>query len=185
MARLIAKLGKVSASVRTAMRKELEGKKLIHSVEARLGSTNYWLAEPTEAGFALINKPVTKNRGRGDLEHRSYAHWIAWAGERRGFTAYLERLAPGTNHPLDVIWETPDGLVGFEVAVSTESNILSHIRAALIESDALTSLTIVAPKKTDLNRIRRNVKRDESVASVLGRVSWEVVETYLREGVSE
>ena len=42
---------------------------------------------------------------RGSITHQHVSHWIALCGEKKGYKAMCEWIAPGTKHPVDCAWE--------------------------------------------------------------------------------
>ena len=128
-----------------------------------------------------INQTPPKHKGRGGIEHTHYCHWICMVGNARGYKAQIEVLAPGTDHPTDVMWWIRDELWAFECVSRCEQNIISHLQACLIESDAISIVTIVAPQKRILESVKKSVRCELSLAPVEHKIRCDVVEEYMKE----
>jgi hypothetical protein len=145
------------------------------------------LADRQERSSALAQKLTgalaypAKGQGRGGIAHQHLAAWIAEVGRRRGHQAHTEWIVPGTNHPVDVVWQDGNSCEVFECVITAEANLASHIRACFVESSSVTSLTLVFLQKRIRDRIQRKLAGDASVQPYADRIRLEVVETFMKE----
>ena len=96
----------------------------------------------------------------------------------KGYIPYLEWIAPGTTHPVDVAVKI-DGLwVVYEVCVST-MNLSSHIEACFEKSPVVNKLIIVVATKTKLKELKKLIKSDLMMARYKGRIELNVIENYM------
>lgn len=179
VARLWDELGKLAHSIQAAVRRELEAMGLALFGEIRVGRRNVLLMLITEKGWRFLGKAAPGRRGRGGIAHTHICEWLRMLGEKHGFEARTEWVIPGTTHPLDCVW-LHDGLAeGFEVAIECIDNICSHARVCFIESNAIQTLTFIAPQKALLEKIKSRVQEDSTLVPFLDRIRYEPVETFL------
>jgi hypothetical protein len=169
-------------AVQDAIKEELEAGKFATFKTVRIGSRQLLLIELLEKAWNVVGLPPRKLRGRGDLLHRSVAHWLALVGERRGHSADVERLIPGTTHPADSAWQVKEG--GWEVfeVVATSSNLRDHLKACLLtENTPVQTVTIVAPQKSELRAIEKQIKGFPEFTFVMDRIRFLGVDDVLKE----
>ena len=156
------------------IRKELELAKLAEFQELRVSSANILLIRRSDAN--------QKHQGRGSIAHQHVAHWLREVGTRRGFTSHIEWLVPGTNHPVDVVWLTPDGKTQvFEVVIECEDNLPAHIESCFVDSQAIDNLTIVVTQKSIRARLQKELLGQFADAPFRDRIQFEIVENIMKE----
>ena len=184
VARLWETLGIPAPSTQAKVRKELEDGLLAEFAEERFGRRNVLLISPTHSGYELEGQEPPRRTGRGGIVHRHIVAWIKTWLVAQGYDANTEVVVPGTSHPADVAYETDNGmLVVYEVVVTSDDNVADHLNACFIQSAAISTVTIVAPRKSMLKQIEKAIRAEPSLASFLHRVSYEPAETFL-EAVS-
>jgi hypothetical protein len=180
VARLWRHLGKTSPSVQNAIRTELEAGNLVNGKEVRIGRSPMWLAEPSDAGYALLGK-AGPGGGLGGIEHRFYQHWLKFWIEKQGWQGGIEWTVTGTPHRADAAYKDGDFFHAYEVIVDCTSNLIAHLKTCLIDSDVVSTLTIVASQKKLLVEIEKLVKSEPSIASVQDRIRYEPIEKTMLE----
>ncbi len=181
VARVWDRIGKPSASTQKAVRKRLTADKLARFKDVRTSKQNTGLIEILDPGWKLLNKRPSWKLSRGGIEHSSFSAWIRMVGEKRGYRAETELIVPKTNHAVDVAWEIDSGLHVFEVVVTGLDNIASHLHACFVESDAVTTLTIVTAQRRMHDAIRPVIEAQFAMSPVLNRIRFEVIATYMKE----
>ena len=181
-ARLWEQIGKVSPSAQANARKELEERGVAYFEEERIGRRNVLMLEPTPQGWEYLGKTPPKAKGRGGLVHRHFAAWLkAWA-EKQGHKTETEWVAPGTTHPADCAHKKDsDKWAVFECVVTSKDNIIDHLEACFIRSDAVATVTIVAPRKAVLQRLEKQVATHPSLTPFQDRIHYEPMERYMKE----
>lgn len=164
---------KLSFAKRGTMEDLLRERKLATIPEVRIGSHNYLLIEVSTDGFLLIGKKEVRIPGRGELPHRTYAAWLAMLGHKRGHETRIEFDAPGTSHPIDVAWNELDGgWRAFEIIVDCDTNITSHLHACLLQSTAISRVTIVLPQVSERAKIEKRIAGEATLAGVRDRIDY-------------
>lgn len=182
IARLWDSLGGATPLKQIAVRKELEGERLMEFAEKRIGSTNMLLAKVTEKGWkSLGNTSPLPYRGRGGIVHVHFANWLAMVGKLRKHNVDLEWQVTGTSHTVDTVWFEGESIQVFEVVVTSLDNVLQHIDACLRQSNAIASVTIVTPQKSMCEKIEQSIRSDLLASSLLDRVRFEPITGYLKE----
>ncbi|MFC1782618.1 hypothetical protein ACFL02_03415 [Planctomycetota bacterium] len=180
VARLFEKLEKIRFQAQIKVRQILEEKGLAEFEEIRIGRSTMLLMEITDEGFRALDLPVpTENKGRGGIAHRHFAHWIKQHFEKKGGQAYLEKVIPHINHPVDVAIESEKGWRCFEICITAFNNIPTHIEACFKNQDMVESLTFVTATKTKLQELRKLVQTDANFNSFADRIKFEVIENYM------
>lgn len=181
VARLFDELGKPSPTAQASARKALEEQKLANFAEVRMGRRNVLLIRLTDEGWSFLGKQPPRRKGRGDIPHWHICQWLCWLGEQRGCKTATEWIVPGTNHPVDAVWQTSDHIETFEVAVSCEDNLVSHLTACFIDSDAVDTVTIVAPQKSKLSELKTAIDAESTLKPFADRIEYLPAETILME----
>ena len=181
VARLWEKIGTPSPAIQAAIRDELESRELCKFSELRIGRRNTLLLWITKTGWQLLDTDGPRKTGLGSHPHVTLSQWLRMVGEKRGYKAKTEWVVPGTNHPCDAAWLINGKWHALEVVVACESNLASHVRACFVKSDAVASLTIVAPLKRALQRLRNGLEANPEVAPFLDRIRFQVLEPYMEE----
>jgi hypothetical protein len=183
VARLWEKIGGVSEGARAIAHTELAKQRLALLKPVRIAKSTVLLIEITDAGWQLLNKPAVAGAGRGGIVHVHFANWIRMVGEKRGYKARCEYVVQGgtTSHAVDVAWLRDDEVHVFEIVVTSEGNIASHIDACLRQTTPVTSLTIVHAEAKELCAIRRQIESDIALAPFLPRLRFEVIQPYMKE----
>lgn len=165
-----------AAAQQIAVRKALEAEpKLANFEEVRVGKRNLLLIEVTKAGAELLGAVYRPLPGRGGLAHRTYAAWLMIRAQQRQITARRELVVPSTNHPVDVAYEvSPGGWHAFEIIGSDSGvdTILPHLHACLLESTAISHVTIVVPLKKTQEAILQLISADPRLAGVRARIDF-------------
>ena len=181
MARLFDRLKIKAYQVQEDIRSFLTDEALADIETASTGRTQRALIEPTETGYQRLGiEPPKGNKGRGNVTHRTFAHWIKMWAEDQGLEAAIEQVVPGSNHPADVAIETEDGRYDlYEIVVTAETNLDTHISACFEKSSAVASLTIVASTKTKAKQIRSQILKQHGDADYINNIQFESIETFM------
>ena len=179
--RLWKKIGKVPFTVQIAVRNELESRGLARFLEERIGRSNQLLPLLTKKGYEYLGKEPPKEKGRGGDIHTFCCQWIQMWGKNQGYQTFLEKLVPGTNHPADCILKIYNQLHVYEVISKCEKNIISHLQSCFIDSKLVATVTIVAPQKKILNRIKKSIEQQPTLAPFLERIKFKPVEFFMKE----
>lgn len=172
----------ISGGTRAAAQRELSERKFATFKKCRLGKQAYTLIEVLPAGFALLGKPPAILPGRGGLIHRSIVCWIVMVGRKRGQRIVLELVVQGTSHPVDAARVCDDGcLEVFEVISDCEANLASHLRACLLQSTVVSTVTVVVTESGDRARLSRALAAHHDLSPVLDRVRFETASVFLKE----
>jgi hypothetical protein len=148
--------------------------------DERFSSTKVAILEPNDAGYALVGRTPPQGPGGGSKVHRHGAWWARdWAVQRE-YEAYLEWLVLGTNHRADVGCCLNGKWHVFEIAVTCFDNLADAVRASLVVSNAVESVTIVTTLKSEHARVRR-ILATPDLAGVMNRVHLGTFDYYLRE----
>jgi hypothetical protein len=178
---IFRQIGNLSPATQLAVIRELERAALVLFVQTRIGKSNVKLKDITDKGWAFLDKPVPGERGKGGIKHRHWAHWAyAWAVERGYEQCTIEPRVPGTTHFGDVGFRAGGILHIVQVIAHCDSNIIDHVRAALVESHSVDVLTFVTPLKSQWDDIRARILTDPQLAFCIDHVHFDVVETYLK-----
>lgn len=180
LARLWQLLEVKSYATQTAAREELTELRLADFADWRIGKTLVGLMEITTAGWECLNKETPHLRGRGKIAHRHTAHWIHRVHRQRGLESHIEWPVPGADHPADVASRLGERWEVYEVVVSSADNNVSHLQACLLMAGVVETVTIVAATKGKLAGLRQTIEAEPSLHTVLERVRYEPVETFLR-----
>lgn len=181
VARLFGELGKPSPTAQASARKALEEQKFADFAEVRMGRRNVLLIRLTDEGWSFLGKQPPRRKGRGDIAHWHISQWLCWLGEQRGYKTATEWIVPGTNHPVDAVWQTHDHIETFEAIVGCASNVAGHLTTCLIASDAVYRVTIVAPQKSKLSELRATIEAESALKPFVDRIEYLPVETVLME----
>jgi len=180
VARLWEKAGQVSPSTQKAVRKELEDEGFAEFEEIRITRANVLLMLATQAAAELLACQLPAYRGRGGVAHLHLQNWLAMVGKAQGYESSCEWIVPKTNHPVDAVWNVDGCNHAFEVALDYE-NILSHINACFVESDAVETLTIVTTQMRFREEVRARVESQLAMSPILNRIKFELISTYMKE----
>jgi hypothetical protein len=173
----LAKLN-LSPQARIAIRKNLENQGYAEFAEMRLGSSPVILMSLTDKGWeAAACKPPSRT-GRGSIQHRHVANWIAMAAAKEGLKAACEQEVNG--HPMDCgVTDSNGRLRAYEVVIDCESNLLDHI-TNLSQVANIESITVVCLQKQILQRLQRQLQAQLVVMTLGDRLRWELTETFYR-----
>jgi hypothetical protein len=172
-------LGNVPPFIQTSIRKQLENKGLASFGISRLSRRNLLLTLPTELAYKRSGLPLPKQKTRGGIIHTHFIHWVWKVGIQQGYKAKKEVIAPGTNHPVDVMWWVEDELWAFECISTCIENIIRHLQACFIDCKQISIVTIVADQQQILKRIKKIVREEFSLAPFDHRIRYELVSKYL------
>ncbi|MDI6451604.1 hypothetical protein [Anaerobaca lacustris] len=181
VARLFNELGKPSPTAQASARKALEEQKLSDFTEVRMGRRNVLLIRLTDEGWSFLGKQPPRRKGRGDIPHWHICQWLCWLGEQRGCKTATEWIVPGTNHPVDAVWQTGKETHVFEAVVGCEDNLISHLTACFITSDAVDRATIVAPQKSKLSELKAVIDAEPTLKPFVDRIEYLPAESILSE----
>jgi hypothetical protein len=175
-------VGNVAPATQLGMMQELERAGFVAFTQVRIGKANLKLKEITEKGWAYLQKPAPTTGGKGGMEHRHYQRWIYdWAARRGYQDCAIEPPVPGTTHFGDVGFRTNGRLHIVQVTAHCDSNITSHVRAALIESRAVDVLVFVTTVKSQHDAIRAKILADPDLVFCIDRIRFDVLDVYLKE----
>lgn len=179
---LFAQIGDVAPATQLAVIQELELAGFMVFVQPRIGKSNVKLKHVTEKGWAFLQKPVPSGDGKGGIEHSHYTHWIYECQLRRGCEkCTLEPQIPGTTNFGDVGFVRDGRSYIAQVVAHCDSNIISHVRAAFVESNAVDALVFVTPMKSRWGDIRAKIMADPELIFCINKIQFDVVETYMKE----
>ena len=77
------------------------------------------------------------------------------------------------------MWRVNSELWAFECISKCEQYIISHLEACFIKSDAISVVIIVAAQKRILERIKKTVSQELSLALFDHRIRYELVNKYM------
>lgn len=167
-----------SPGTQKKIRGELARRKLAEFATPRLEKSKVGLMMITDAGWELMGKLPPKLPGRGGIEHMHAAVWIQAVGKRTGYESATEwSVPPSMTHPVDVSWRVSERWRAFEICWSAD-NLPSHIKACLIDSDAVESVTVVTFEKRELAALRDAVEAAFPLSPILTRVRYETLQAY-------
>jgi hypothetical protein len=173
-------MGVTSPATQLAIIRELEEAGFLTCTQTRIGKATVRLKAITEKGWAFLQKPAPATEGRGGIEHCHFAHWVHECNIRSGYQrCQIEPGIPGTTHFGDAAFEKEGKWYLAQVVAHCDSNIISHVRAAFIESHAVDTLIFVTPMKSQWDDIRMKVASDSDLL-FLGKIEYDAVESYLR-----
>lgn len=181
VARLWELIGSPSSGGCNSARKALESGKFAAFEMDSISNKKLLLMEILSGGWELLGKSAPVKSGRGGITHTHHCQWIARVGESRSHLVHTEWPVPGTSHPADVAWNRDGSWRVFEVIVGCSENILSHIKACLVESDAVETVTIVTCQQKIRDQVRKNIESQLVMSPLLSRIHHEVIETYMKE----
>lgn len=177
---IFKQIGNPSPATQLAVIRELERAGLMVFAQVRIGKSNVRLQEITEEGWAFLHKPAPSKGGKGAMAHRHYQHWIAECSVRRGYQdCHIEPHVAGTTCYGDAGFTKDGKRYIVQVVVHCDSNITSHVRAALIESNAVDVLIFVTPIKSRGDDIRARILADPALVFCMSRIQFDVVETFM------
>jgi len=180
VAKLWADVGaNIRAATQAKVRNELETAGLASFVSPRLSRRKVLLIHPKDAAYELFGHSPPTRKGHGDIEHTHYCNWINMVGQAEGYRTKMEALIQGTKHLSDVVWWVGEELWAFEVISKCHQNIVSHLTASFIQSDAVAFVNIVAPQKRVLDQVKKLVHEEMSLAPYEHRIRYELVEVYM------
>jgi hypothetical protein len=148
--------------------------------DERFSSTKVAILQPTDAGYALVGRRSPDGQGNGDTVHRNGAWWVRDWSLQQQYAAHLEWPVPGTHHRGDVGVCINGKWHVFEIAVTCFDNLADAVRASLVVSNAVESVTIVTTLKSEHARVRR-VLATPDLGGVMDRVHLSTFDYYLRE----
>ncbi len=169
-------------ATREIILEQLKNSNLAQLEEVRVGSKTMRLIELREPGWNLLGEPAVKPRGRGELPHRTYSAWVAKCGEKQGYEVEFEWLVPpDRTHPVDVAWRVGNAWHVFEVATTAFGNVDEHLRAIFAPGSPVQKATIIAAKKEELKRLRRQLDPAWHDAIAEGRIDFQEIAFFEKE----
>lgn len=186
VARLFDAMGQLSFSRQKSIRKELEEAKLARFEEVRIGKVNMLLIEATEVALKMLGlkSDPNENKGRGKLSHRTFAHWIKDHFERKGYTALIEGLVPGTNHPADVLLKSPEGQYSVsEICVTSSDNLLSHIHACFEACSVIEAMTVITTTKAKARQLKNQMLSAVGFKAYACKITYETIQNYVPRSI--
>ncbi len=182
VARLFDKMKKVSFSVQKAVREEIEKHELAKFEEVRIGRKNVLLIEITDTGYEYLDREPPKQKGRGELVHRHFSHWIRILHNQKGQKAWIEWQVPNTKHPVDAAALNENGKYDlYEVSITATENLIPHIKKCFTNPDIVNSLTIVTALKSKTKKLEKEILSELALTPYIEKVKFEVIDTYLKE----
>jgi hypothetical protein len=178
--RLLERMDNPSPATQQAAIKELKLKELAVFETVRLSHSSVRLMEMTEKGWQFLSKQPPR-QGRGGITHRHFVYWIISAMKKRGCKATREWLVPGTQHAVDVAVEQNGEVTGYEVVVHTTSNLISHIKACFVDSNAVLRLVVVAAQKSICDELKKLVESGLFASRFADRIEYQTIDTFLKE----
>jgi len=175
-------IGDVSPATQLAVIQELERAGFMVFAQARIGKSNVKLKHVTEEGWAFQQKSAPSGDGKGGIDHCHYEHWINECSVRRGYQeCTIEPRVLGTPYFGDVGFEKDGRRYIVQIVVHCDSNVTHHVRASLIESNAVDVLLFVTPMKSQWDDIRAKIMADPDLVFCIDRIQFDVVEAYMKE----
>jgi hypothetical protein len=178
VARLYELMDPTSRELQAKIREQLIESDYAQFENVKQGSKNQDLIGLTKKAWSILGDPPVKIAGRGKLVHTTFANWIAMAAALDGHSARLEWEVPGSNHPVDVCVERDGEWHAYEVVVTCETNLTSHLVAIFNPQSPVVTATIVAAKKMDLKPIRKAIATVPELAAFQERIKHEPVSTF-------
>jgi hypothetical protein len=179
--KLWSQLGLVSPSVQGAARTELEEGQLAEFDVLRLGKLNVIIIGILDKGWQLLNRQPSATHGRGHLAHRTISHWIQMVGDRRSYDrALTEWEVSGTFHHVDAAWCVGGSWQVFEVVFHAD-NLVHHLQKCLLESSAVSNVSVVACQKSELKQLKELIEAERSLHLVLDCVLYVPADTFYKE----
>lgn len=182
VARIWEQLDDIGPAAQTAIRKKLQNLELAEFEELRIEKRNVLFVDLLPAGSERLGIKHEPLRGRGGVAHRTIADWLRQLAQRHGLEAALELEAAGTRHPVDLATKDPDGRFhAYEIINTCEANIVGHVQACLLRSQAIGEVTIVVPVRRVQDEILGHLRGEPSLEPVLGRVNFRFVIDIMKE----
>ncbi len=180
VARLWERAGRVpSPEGQMAARRALEAARMAEFEELRISRCNMLFIGVLDLGWAFLGRTPPQGEAGGGVGHSTLATWVAWDARKQGDEAVLEWPVPGTSHIADVMRRHNGEHHVNEIVVTCTSNLKSHLKACFLESDVVTTCTIVLLQKAIRDKVRVHLAADPEVAPLLDRVCFEIAQTYL------
>ena len=162
-----------------AARRALEAARMAEFEELRISRCNMLFIGVLDLGWAFLGRTPPQGEAGGGVGHSTLATWVAWDARKQGDEAVLEWPVPGTSHIADVMRRHNGEHHVNEIVVTCTSNLKSHLKACFLESDVVTTCTIVLLQKAIRDKVRVHLAADPEVAPLLDRVCFEIAQTYL------
>ena len=178
--RLFERMDNPSPATQQAAIKKLKLKEFAVFETVRLSHSSVRLIEITEKGWQFLSKQPPQ-QGRGGIAHRHFVFWIIAAMKKRGCKATREWLVPGTQHAADVAVEVNGEVTTYEVVIHTTSNLISHIKACFVDSNAVLRLVVVAAQKSICDELKKLVESDLFASRFADRIEYQTIDTFLKE----
>jgi len=182
VSRIWPQIGDYSYIYQANIHKEIQDHHLAQFKDPRLGKRRLLLMALTTEGWRYLQLAPPEEKGRGGTEHRHYAHFLKWVGERRGYEAHIEWQVPGSDpaYACDGAWLVGGKWEAFEIAVDCIENIPDHLRATL-PCPVVSSVTILSPQKRSFEKIQAIIDRDIALAVQRGRIRFQPLEPLVEE----
>lgn len=147
--------------------------------DERFGSIKSAILRPNDRGYALVGRRPPEGQGCGEMVHQHGVYWARDWALQQGYEARLEWRVPGTRHPADLGYWVDGKWHVIEVVVTSFDNLADAVRASLLVSDVVASVTIVTRLKKEHERVRRILSAAD-LAAVVRRVQLSTFDFYLR-----
>ncbi|MBN2212273.1 MAG: hypothetical protein JW709_12820 [Sedimentisphaerales bacterium] len=157
-------------------------KNLVDFTLIRTGKMNLYVPYIKIEGYEYLGKESPKGLGAGSEEHIFMIDVTRKRGIIKGYEVHIEyEIPPHKKHRSDVCYINGGNLEVFECISTCTKNIISHIKSCLIESDAVSKVTIVTLQKSEHKKIIQIIESDKSIDSVRNKIFLESLETYVKE----
>lgn len=183
MARVFDKLRIKNTKIQANIRNYLISEDLAEIEVVSMSKTKRALILPTAAGYQRIGtNPPKGNKGRGNVVHRTFAHWVLMWAKAKGLKAGIELVLDGTNHPTDVAVEIEKGIFDvYEIVVTATDNLSSHISNCFEISDCVNTLTIVTATKTNAKKLQKQINTICGDKEYFKKIKFESIDNFMTE----
>lgn len=149
----------------------------------RIGRTRKYLIQLQPEGWEHLGKRAPEIRGRGGVTHRHLAYWVAGWLMKHGRKAIIEwPVPPRCSHHVDVASPVADNrFEAFEIVVGCDENIADAVRATLIDSDVVATVSIVVLEKKRIAEVRGMIEADSDLRALGDRIRYELAESFVPE----
>lgn len=179
--KLWARIGVAGVSAQMAICNELKQLEMAIFEDVRIGRADVALMGLLKKGWQHLEKEPPAGTHNDTLAHDHAKNWIRLDLQRQGYEASCEYPVPGDRtHYADVGCKIDGQLHVCEVVYKSHANVILHLSACFLESEAVAVVTVVAFTKIHLAKLRKLVDAEPSLRPFADRIRWDVIEGYLR-----
>ncbi len=159
----------------------LQLKQLVVIHEERIGKATYTFIEVSDAGWQALRQPKPAHYvGHGSFLHTVYSSRVAAHLKKNGWSHVRTEHPVGPSaHAIDIFGVSPQGVqTGFEITLST-SNVCTNALKSLAGAGGVQQLVFLCRLKSDCQGVERLLHKDSAVASYLGRIQVQCLDSYI------